>query len=142
MALNPYEMTMRQYNGLSTNSEMTSRAASPGEFEYSIHGLGGFAHSYYGAPLSTFDNAGAPLFGSTPSYNTYDGLPAGGSLEQEGWTPHMESDHDLMPMVAGYEETTAQDAYLKGNKDDWKVEVMDEPGHFEDWYAQTEQGLQ
>jgi hypothetical protein len=32
--------------------------------------------------------------------------------------------------------------YLKGSKDDWKVEIMDEPGHFEDWYAQTEQGLQ
>ncbi|XEU98897.1 hypothetical protein FSHL1_004184 [Fusarium sambucinum] len=143
MASNPYGMSMRQYNGLGINSEMTSRAASPGELEYSIHGLDGFAHGYYGAPLSTFDNAPAPLFGPTPSYDTYDGLPSGATpLGQEGWIPHMESDHDMMPVAAGYEETTAQDAYLKGNKDDWKVEVMDEPGHFEDWYAQTEQGLQ
>lgn len=138
---NPYGMSMRQYNGLGISSEMTSRAASPVELEYSIHGLDGFAHNYYGAPLSTFDNAPTPLFGSNP-YDTYDGLPAGATpLGQEGWIPQIETDHDMMPVTAGYEETTAQDAYLKGNKDDWKVEVMDEPGHFEDWYAQTEQGL-
>ncbi|PCD22833.1 hypothetical protein FGRA07_04203 [Fusarium graminearum] len=128
---NPYGMSMRQYNGLGISSEMTSRAASPVELEYSIHGLDGFTHNYYGAPLSTFNNA-PTLFGSNP-YDTYDGLPAGATpLGQEGWIPQMETDHDMMPVAAGYEETTAQDAYLKGNKDDWKVEVMDEPGHFED----------
>lgn len=139
---NPYDMGMRQYSGLNINSEITSRAASPGEFDYSVHGLDGFAHNYYGTPVPTFDNAAAPLFGAIPSYETYDGLPVGVTLGQEGWIPHMDSDHDLMPMMGGYEDTTAQDAYLKGNKDDWKVEVMEEPGYFEEWYAQTEQGLQ
>ncbi|RGP63825.1 hypothetical protein FLONG3_9793 [Fusarium longipes] len=131
MVQNPYSMSMHQYNGLDINSEMTSRAASPGEFDYPIHGLDGFGHNY-SASLSTFDDAGAPLFGTSPAYDTYGRLPAGVSLPQEDWVPHMESDHGLMPMMADYAETTAQDAYLRGNKGDWKVEIMDEPGHFED----------
>ncbi|RFN42967.1 hypothetical protein FIE12Z_12676 [Fusarium flagelliforme] len=139
MAPNSYEISMRQYNGLNVSNEMSSRAASPGEFEYSTHGLGGFTHDYYGAAVSTYDNAAAPLFVPGPPYETYEGIHTGTPFGQEGWI--MESDHDLIPVMGGYEDTTAQDAYLKGNKDDWKVEVMDEPGHFEDWYAQTEQGL-
>ncbi|KAF4445069.1 hypothetical protein F53441_10993 [Fusarium austroafricanum] len=140
MATNSYDMGMHQYSGLSTNVEIVSRTPSPGALDYPVHGLDGFAN-YYGPPGPSFDNATPPLFGPAP-YEMYDGLPSSAPLGQEGWISHMGAGQDLMPVMGGYEDTTAQDAYLKGNKDDWKVEIVDEPGHFEDWYAQTEQGLQ
>ncbi|KAM0203435.1 hypothetical protein ACHAQI_010298 [Fusarium lateritium] len=138
---NPYDMNMRQYGGLNINDGITSRTPSPANFEYTVHGLDEFPNNYYGPLGPNFDNAAPPMFGTTP-YDMYDGLPASVPFGQESWTTHMGSGHDLMPVMSGYEDTTAQDAYLKGNKEDWKIEVVDEPGHFEDWYTQTEQGLQ
>ncbi|EMT66795.1 Transcription factor ste11 [Fusarium odoratissimum] len=126
--------------GLNINNEVISRTPSPGAIDYPVHGLDGFAN-YYGPPGSSFDNAAPHLFGPA-QYDIYDGIPATVPFDQEGWVSHVESGQGLMPVMGGYEDTTAQDVYLKGSKDDWKVEIMDEPGHFEDWYAQTEQGLQ
>jgi hypothetical protein len=133
-------MGIRQYSGLNINNEVINRTPSPGAIDYPVHGLDGFA-DYYGPPGSSFDNAAPHLFGPA-QYDIYDGIPATVPFDQEGWVSHVESGQDLMPVMGGYEDTTAQDVYLKGSKDDWKVEIMDEPGHFEDWYAQTEQGLQ
>lgn len=136
----PFDMGIRQYSGLNINNEVINRTPSPGAIDYPVHGLDGFA-DYYGPPGSSFDNATPHLFGPA-QYDIYDGIPATVPFDQEGWLSHVESGQDLMPVMGGYEDTTAQDVYLKGSKDDWKVEIMDEPGHFEDWYAQTEQGLQ
>ncbi|KAF4961951.1 hypothetical protein FSARC_9942 [Fusarium sarcochroum] len=142
MEPSPYDMSMRQYNGLNVNNDMASRTPSPGGLDYSVHGLDRFTSNYYGPPAPAYDNPAPPMFGAVPSYDMYDGLPADVPFGQEGWVSHMGGGQDMVPMMGGYEDTTAQEAYLKGNKEDWKVEVMDEPGHFEDWYAQTEQGLQ
>ncbi|KAF5020715.1 hypothetical protein F66182_7277 [Fusarium sp. NRRL 66182] len=135
-----YELSIRQYNGLGISHEMVSRTRSPGSFDCGVHGLDGFPSNYYAPPEPAFDTAVPPMFGAAP-YEIYDGLPAEIAFGQEGWFP-MGGSQDMIPMMGGHEDTTAQEAYLKGNKEDWKVEVMDEPGHFEDWYAQTEHGLQ
>ncbi|KAF5663965.1 mating type protein 1-2 [Fusarium heterosporum] len=136
-----YDMSMRQYGSLNINDGITSRTPSPGNFEYAVHGLDGFPNSYYEPLGPNFDSVAPSMFGNTP-YDMYDGLPASVPFGQEVWADQLGSSHDLMPVMSGYEDTAAQDAYLKGNKEDWKIEVVDEPGHFEDWYAQTEQGLQ
>ncbi|EGU84729.1 hypothetical protein HZS61_000433 [Fusarium oxysporum f. sp. conglutinans] len=127
----PFDMGIRQYSGLNINNEVINRTPSPGAIDYPVHGLDGFA-DYYGPPGSSFDNAAPHLFGPA-QYDIYDGIPATVPFDQEGWVSHVESGQDLMPAMGGYEDTTAQDVYLKGSKDDWKVEIMDEPGHFEDW---------
>ncbi|KAF5544816.1 mating type 1-2 [Fusarium napiforme] len=130
IAPSSFDMGIRQYSGLNINGEVISRTPSPGAIDYPVHGLDGFVN-YYGPPGSSFDNATPHLFGPA-QYDVYDGIPASVPFDQEGWMPHMESGQDLMPVMGGYEDTTAQDVYLKGSKDDWKVEIMDEPGHFED----------
>ncbi|KAF4976939.1 hypothetical protein FZEAL_6474 [Fusarium zealandicum] len=134
----PYDWGMRQYHGIGVGHDMISRTPSPG-FEYSVHGLGGFSSNYYPPPEPTFDHAAAAMFGEA-SYGVYQGLPGDAPLGHEGWLPHMVEGHEMAP-VMGYEETTAQDAYLRGRQEDWKVEELDETGHFDHWMTQTEQGL-
>ncbi|KAF4332582.1 mating type 1-2 [Fusarium beomiforme] len=141
MTPNSYDMGVRQYNGLNMTNEVISRTPSPGAMDYPVHGLDGGIANYYGPPEPSFDIAPSHLFGPAPN-DIYNGIPASVPFGQEGWVSHMESGQDLLPVMGGFEDTTAQDAYLKGNKDDWKVEIMDESGHFEDWYVQTEQDIQ
>lgn len=55
--------------------------------------------------------------------------------------PHADAAYETGPTMANY-ATSAQDAYLRGKNEDWKVqELQDEAGQFEDWIIQTEQGL-
>ncbi|KAF4462912.1 mating type 1-2 [Fusarium albosuccineum] len=136
----PYDMSMRQYHGLGIGQGMASRTPSPA-LDYSLHGVDGFVNSYYTPPEPVYDNAAIPSMFGDVNYAMCDGISGETSFGSDGWIPHMGAGQELAPMLASYEDTTAQDAYLKGKQEDWKVEEMDEPGEFEYWITQTEQGL-
>lgn len=55
--------------------------------------------------------------------------------------PHVEGSYETGPVMGELIDMSAQDAYLRGKNDDWKVQELDEAGQFEDWIVQTEQGL-
>ncbi|KAI8687927.1 HMG box domain-containing protein [Fusarium keratoplasticum] len=138
---NPYDLNMRQYGGLGPAHGMVSRTPSPGN-DYALHGLDGFAGSYYTPPEPVFESAGPPPMFGEVGYDMYNGLPGEASFGHDNWVPHMGvAEQDIGFMMAGYEDTTAQDAYLRGKQEDWKVEEIDDSSQFEHWITQTEQGL-
>ncbi|KAL2684935.1 hypothetical protein Neosp_006028 [[Neocosmospora] mangrovei] len=138
---NPYDLNMRQYGGLGPAHGMVSRTPSPGN-DYALHGLDGFSGSYYTPPEPVFESAGHPPMFGEAGYDMYNGLPGEASFGHDNWVPHMGvAEQDIGFMVAGYEDTAAQDAYLRGKQEDWKVEEIDDSSQFEHWITQTEQGL-
>lgn len=139
---NPYDPNMRQYGALGPAHGMVSRTPSPGN-DYGLHGLDGFAGSYYTPPEPAFDNAGPPPMFGEAGYSMYNELSGDASFGHDNWIPHMGvAEQDIGFMLAGgYEDTTAQDAYLRGKQDDWKVEEIEDSSQFEHWITQTEQGL-
>ncbi|KAI5462941.1 membrane magnesium transporter-domain-containing protein [Mariannaea sp. PMI_226] len=73
----------------------------------------------------------------------YNGIPNDLAFNdaETNWQYHMDTIYEPGPDMVEYGAPSAQDVYLHGTSDDWKVEEVDEASQFEHWINQTEQGF-
>ncbi|CAM1507370.1 Fc.00g070110.m01.CDS01 [Cosmosporella sp. VM-42] len=141
----PFDLGVHQNpNALGIMQDQYSRTPSP-SFEYQQHvDNQAYVDHYYPADGQAFEPAIDPAMLPEAQYSIYDGFSHDMSTDthaQANWPSHVEGEQDLGPVMGGYDEESAHNAYLRGKQDDWKVEELGEPGHFDDWMVQTDQGL-